>query len=82
MLKFVLLFILFIYLVVKVSGFIMKTIYRLMGGQVHQQTRASSRSQQKKPSDGNVNVDYMPKNGKHSKHYDGGEYVEYEEVKK
>ena len=38
--------------------------------------------QQRKPSHGNVNVDFDPKNKeKKSGHVSGGEYIDYEEVK-
>ncbi|HLW20503.1 MAG TPA: hypothetical protein VKX33_09270 [Cyclobacteriaceae bacterium] len=39
--------------------------------------------QQRKPSHGNVNVDYIPKSDKKGSpgHISGGEYVDYEEVK-
>jgi hypothetical protein len=38
----------------------------------------------KKAKDGKINIDYIPDNGKRSsssKGYDGGEYVDYEEIK-
>ena len=35
----------------------------------------------RKPRDGNVNVDYVPKDNEHnSKDFKGGEYIDYEEV--
>ena len=43
------------------------------------------RQQYKKPSDGNVNIDYIPKGSKGKtpdKHdFKGGDYVDYEDVK-
>lgn len=39
--------------------------------------------QQRKPTHGNINVDYVPKDNKKnsSGHISGGEYVDFEEVK-
>lgn len=48
----------------------------LLGGNNPDQNRREYRKT--RPKDGNVDVDYMPKKGK--KDYDGGEYVDYEEV--
>lgn len=35
----------------------------------------------RRPSDGNVNVDSAPPKGKRKSDFDGGDYVDYEEVK-
>ena len=50
--------------------------------QVNQAQREQYR-QQRKPSHGNVNVDFVPKDGKKKSpgHISGGEYVDFEEVK-
>lgn len=40
-------------------------------------------SRQRKPKDGNVSIDYIPedkKKKKSSKNFEGGEYIDYEEV--
>jgi len=44
--------------------------------------RASS-SSNRRPTNGNINVDYVPKKGdkRGSDDYKGGDYVDYEEVK-
>ncbi len=59
------------------SGFIKKQEQR--GRQTY------SQKQYKKPSDGNVNIDYIPSDQRKSKSsgsdYKGGDFVDYEEVK-
>ncbi|MFY0594181.1 DUF4834 family protein [Roseivirga sp.] len=54
---------------------------RMMNGGQPQQN-FSGRREQKKPTDGNVNVEYAPskKNPKSSDNFKGGDYVDYEEV--
>ncbi|MDP4680542.1 MAG: DUF4834 family protein [Cyclobacteriaceae bacterium] len=37
--------------------------------------------QEKRPSDGNVNIDYMPGESQKTKTNKGGDFVDYEEVK-
>jgi hypothetical protein len=50
--------------------------------QVNEAQREQYR-QQRKPSHGDINVDYVPKDQKKNSpgHISGGEYVDYEEVK-
>ena len=50
--------------------------------QQFQQQRQSGYSQQAKPKDGNVNVQFSPKKKgkKSSENFKGGDYVDYEEV--
>ncbi len=38
-------------------------------------------SYKKKPKDGNVNIDFVPKKKGKKGDFDGGEYVDFEEVK-
>lgn len=47
------------------------------------ETQKEQYRQQRKPTHGNVNVDFDPKNSekKSPGHISGGEYVDYEEVK-
>jgi hypothetical protein len=56
-----------------------------MESQFRQQQQAQQRyTQQQQPPKqkvGNINIDYVPDNGKNKKTFDGGEYVDYEEVK-
>lgn len=41
----------------------------------------SSRNFNKKPADGNVHIDSVPPKQKQKKDFQGGEYVDYEDVK-
>jgi len=86
MFKLLLITFLIIFIFVKVGGFIMRMLfsgfvkkYQNTSGQNHRQ------SQYKKPSDGNVNIDYIPSEGKKGKpsntDFKGGDFVDYEEVK-
>jgi len=73
MLKFLLILLLFIYLSFRIGGYLLRLL--LGGNNPDQQRREYKKT---RPRDGNVDVDYMPKKGK--KGYDGGDYVDYEEV--
>jgi len=68
MFKVILIFVLFIYAVYRVGGFIIKIL-----------SFGSDGSQKRTPRNGNVHVDSNPKENKKS--FEGGEYVDYEEVK-
>lgn len=75
--------ILVVYLIIKFSRYVLKAFYyTLTGDQVNNQNP----KRRKRPSDGNVDIDYIPDdyNKSRSDHHKGaaGEYVEYEEVKK
>jgi hypothetical protein len=97
LLKF-LLFLFFIYLLFRVVNFFFKVMYTVSGAKKQQANfnRSQQRQRQngygpqsrkyKQPSDGNVNIDYIPeddkeKNGKGPRNFKGGEYVDYEELK-
>lgn len=64
------------YLLKTIGGF----VYRLLGGQPHQ-NQYKQTNQQKK--EGEINIDYIPKNekGRSTKNSKDGEYIDYEEVK-
>lgn len=90
MLKFILFTILFIYVAYKVSGFVLKIFDTLLGrtGDVDSRRRNSGpeyrRQKYRQPTNGNVNIDYIPeddKKARESKNFKGGEYVDYEEIK-
>jgi hypothetical protein len=61
--------------------------FRLLGvGKVQNQQQRyqhHARPNNRRPADGNVNVDYIPKDKKahHGRNFNGGEYVDYEDVK-
>jgi len=77
---FILIFVV-LWVIVKLGGFIVRTFF---SGLVNQsRPQQSNRQQQKKqPSDGNVSIEYAPKNKRDAKDKDfrGGDYVDYEEV--
>ena len=70
MLKFLLILALSLYILSKIGGFFFRA------GAATQQ-----RSQQRKPSDGNVYVNTNPNSTKNKGNFKGGDYVDYEEVK-
>lgn len=85
MFKFLLLLFLFIWLIAKVGGFILRTLFSGFTSQGRQQTYQSQgqRSQTRQPRDGNVIIDYNPKERQQNKdggNFKGGDYVNYEEV--
>lgn len=75
--------ILLVFLFFRSLGFIIRYVLRGTIGSRGQQD--FSRPESRRPSDGNVNVDYVPEDrkrkGKSKKDFDGGEYVDYEEIK-
>ncbi len=77
MLKFLLILGIIFYLIYKVSGFITRGLFTT-GSSRRAQTGRRNKSKMH-PSDGNVDVDYIPKDRK-SDSFKGGEYVDYEEV--
>jgi len=83
MLKFLIIVLLFGYLFFKLLGLVFK--YILGGASTSSNSqRNQNYSQQngKRPSDGNVNVDYVPKKDRRKKKdFDAGEYVDFEEIK-
>lgn len=93
MLKFILFTIIFIYVAYKVSGFILKVFDTLLGRAGRQsQTRQGHfgtyqqrppRPRYRQPTDGNVNIEYIPEEETketNTKTFKGGEYVDYEEI--
>lgn len=92
MLKFLLISFLIFFVVYKVIGFVFRLMLRSSVNYQQQQQQQQSRyryssngqSTGRRPADGNVNIDYVPKdeNEKAKKdNYKGGEYIDYEEVK-
>lgn len=71
MLKFLIILFLVTYVLIKVGGFFFRA-------GVASQGRSQ---QQRKPADGNVNVDSAPKKQKKAGNIKGGDYIDYEEVK-
>lgn len=86
MLKFLLFLVLFVYVMYKLSGFLNRFFGMIGGNRYNHQSFERNRQyggQRRRQSDGNVTVDYVP-NGKQHRRKNkgqGGEYVDYEEVK-
>lgn len=86
MFKLLLIIFLVIFIFVKVGGFIMKMLFSGFVKKHQQQSQQNyQRQQYKKPSDGNVNIDYIPSDSQKDKSsksdFKGGDFVDYEEVK-
>lgn len=91
MLKFIIITIIFIYVLFKVSGFILKIFDTLLGrtgsgaGRRRNFGSEHRRKKYRQPANGNVNIDYIPeeedKKAQFKKNFRGGEYVDYEETK-
>ncbi|NVJ48215.1 MAG: DUF4834 domain-containing protein [Cytophagia bacterium] len=80
MIKYIFTFILIFWLVRSVFRFF---TFGLFGQSQQNRNFNDNRDRQKRPSEGNVNIDYAPKSGsskKSSQNYKGGDYVDYEEV--
>lgn len=89
MLKFLLILFLVGYVFYKVSGFLFRMLfYKAYQQQSQQSARAGGQRTQaqgyaKRPADGNVQIDHIPPPNDKSKSkadFNGGDYVEYEEV--
>lgn len=84
--KLLLIIILVGFLLSKVFGFFFRVLLGnsaadRANGKAHQNQQYQNNS--RKSADGNVNIDYVPKNGEAKeapKAFKGGEYVDYEEV--
>lgn len=80
MLKFLTISIIVCYLVYKVGSYLLRSIF-LSASQQHQTPPHTHRKSRKVP-DSDLNIDYVPQKEKNrKKEFDGGEYVDYEDVK-
>jgi len=85
MLKIIIISVLVIYLVFKLVGF----AFRIMFGAAYEQQRKARQSQQKqyttrrRAPNSNLNIDTEPakKQAASGKEFNGGDYVDYEEIK-
>lgn len=87
MLKFLLILFLIGYIFFKLSGFLFRTIFFKAYQQQQAQRAAGQRSQTqgyaRRPADGNVQIDHVPqadRKAKSKSEFNGGDYVDYEEV--
>ncbi|MFY0627680.1 MAG: DUF4834 family protein [Reichenbachiella sp.] len=82
--KFILIFFLGFYLLSKIGGFLVRLFFGNLAKHQRQQQNHHGSKSYRKPSDGNVNIEYAPEDRKSvstEKDFKGGDYVEYEEVK-
>ncbi|MEM0941198.1 MAG: hypothetical protein AAF600_13315 [Bacteroidota bacterium] len=81
MFKFLIVLVLIIYIFYKVAGILFRIVFSgLKSDPWHFQTKRQQYS--KKASNSNLNIDNIPrKQSKKNKNYDGGEYVDFEELK-
>ncbi|KPM49201.1 hypothetical protein [Jiulongibacter sediminis] len=70
-----------VFLVIAFVPPVRKFLFWLVVGRsmVNEQKKYNQQSQKQNRKDGDINVDYVPKNAK-GHDYRGGEYVDYEEV--
>lgn len=73
------------YVIYKISNFFFKVMYFSAAKQqaAQQEQSQSNNGYARRPADGNVNIDYVPKEEKPKNTNKGniGDYVDYEEVK-
>ncbi|MFY0689815.1 MAG: DUF4834 family protein [Cyclobacteriaceae bacterium] len=84
MLKFLLILFVLGWLIYKVFGFLFKIFFIGASAAQHQKrTQQSRQSHARKAPDSNLNIDYVPgsEKKKGDKGFDGGDYVDYEELK-
>lgn len=86
LLKFILIFFLVLWLISRVGGFLIRIFLGNLVKQNKSQTFTYTyrdNGSGKKPKDGNVKIDFDPNKTDNPKDtdYQGGEYVDYEEVK-
>jgi len=80
--KFFLIFILVMYLVYKVSTFLLRNFLVKAANQAAKDyEKQQTRKAYGKPADGNVVIDYIPDPNSIKSNKKGGDYVDYEEVK-
>lgn len=77
MLKFLILITLIFYVTYRLLNFLFRVLNPFSG---HTGNANSGSTSARKPKDGNVNVDYIPKKAGRE-HLKGGEYIDFEEVK-
>jgi hypothetical protein len=87
MLKFLIITFLVIFVLVRLGGFLFRTLFWMLGARagdrnMYKQPSAGQRPQQR-TSTGEINIDYIPEKEEQSKKagFNGGEYVDFEEVK-
>lgn len=80
-------FLFIIYLLWRVFGFVFRALFMVMGKRVVDRAQERQQQQQQyrqaRNPDGSIKIDHVPpKNKKDQSDFNGGEYVDYEEIKK
>ena len=78
MLKFLIIIVLTSYILFKLLGYVFR--FFLIGSTQNQQRSEFTNQQRKRAPNSNLNIDYMPDNGKEKQNPEG-DYVDYEELK-
>jgi len=79
MIKFLLIIFVFFFVLSKIGGFVFRTLFGAAAQRSQQQQNQQST---RRPTDGNVQIDYVPKKEeKLPKNFKGGDFVDFEEVK-
>lgn len=79
MAKGLLIFAIVSYLLYKVGKYLFRFLFLIAGKEGNPHIRSSQQSR-KRPTDGNVYIDKEPPKGSSNKNFNGGEYVDYEEL--
>lgn len=87
MFKFLLITFIVCYLIYKLGGYLLKFFFLSLGNKMQNPQnfgQARPNQESRRSTNGNVDIDYVPKMGadKEEKIFNGGEYVDYEEIKK
>lgn len=79
LLKIILFGLVFYFIIKTVGGF----VFRLLGGTPQQSQQNQQRQAYQRKKEGEINIDYMPKNqkGRSGRSSKDGDYIDYEEVK-
>lgn len=72
-------FIVIIFLVFRTIGYVIRLLAGGVTGRTGQEFREDY-NRKKRASNGNIHIDYVPKEDKKKSGFKGGEYVDYEDV--
>ncbi len=87
-LKFILITLLIVFIIVKIGGMIFRTMFWMLGARAGQRnpsrhSQQRPRSKHTKSFSGDIEIEYVPEDGRkrQKSEFNGGEYVDFEEVK-
>lgn len=81
LLKFILGFIIVVYIIRKVGGFFLQLFFNQQIQKMKQQQQFYQNQQQPRYREGEIHVDFVPKDKQAAKSSMKGDYVDYEEIK-